>query len=58
VILPVKMAKIWTNEKQINEETSKRGAEGDQVSSFCLFFNDFIRTLSNYFGVQKWVVGC
>ena len=44
--------------EQINEETSKRGAEGAQASSFCLFFNDFIRALSNYFGVQKWVVGC
>jgi hypothetical protein len=44
--------------EQINEETSKRGAEGAQASSFCLFFNDFIRSLSNYFGVQKWVFGC
>jgi hypothetical protein len=44
--------------EQINKEISKRGAECAQVSSFCLFFNDFTRTLSNYFGVQKWVVGC
>jgi len=44
--------------EQINTEISKRAAEGAQVSSFCLFFNDFIRALSNYFGVQKWVFGC
>jgi hypothetical protein len=44
--------------EQINTEISKRGAEGAQVSSFCLFFNNSIRALSNYFGVQKWVFGC
>ena len=43
--------------EQINKETSKKGAKGAQGSSFCLFFSDFIRALSNYFGVQKWVFG-
>jgi hypothetical protein len=42
----------------INKETSKKGAEGAQASSFCLFFSDFIRALSNFFGVQTWVFGC
>ena len=32
----------------INTEISKRGAEGAQVSAFCLFFDYFIRSLSNY----------
>jgi len=44
--------------EQINKETSKKGAEGTQASSFCLFFSDFIRALSNFFGVQTWVFGC
>ena len=43
--------------EQINKETSKKGAKGAQGSSFCLFFSDFIRALSNYFGAQKWVFG-
>jgi predicted DCC family thiol-disulfide oxidoreductase YuxK len=42
----------------INKETSKKGAEGTQASSFCLFFSGFIRSLSNFFGVQTWVFGC
>jgi len=44
--------------EQINKEISKRGAEGAQVSSFCLFFRDVIRALLDFFGVQKWVFGC
>ncbi len=44
--------------EQIATEISKRGAEGAQVSPFCLFFNNSIRALSNYFGVQKWVFAC
>jgi hypothetical protein len=44
--------------EQINKETSKKEAEGTQASSFCLFFSDFIRALSNFFGVQTWVFGC
>lgn len=44
--------------EQFNKETSKKGAEGTQASSFCLFFSDFIRALSNFFGVQTWVFGC
>jgi len=44
--------------EQINEEISKRGAEGAQASSFCLFFRDVIRALLDFFGVQKWVFGC
>ena len=42
----------------INKETSKKGAEGTQASSFCLFFSDFIHALSNFFGVQTGVFGC
>jgi len=44
--------------EQINTEISKRGAESAQVSSFCQFFDNFIRAFSNYFGVQKWVFAC
>jgi len=44
--------------EKINEEASKRGVEGAQRSSFCLFFSDFIRTLSGLFAIQKWVFGC
>ena len=44
--------------EQIKAEISKREAEGAQVSPFCSFFDNFIRALSNYFGIQKWVFGC
>ena len=44
--------------EQINEETSKRGAESAQASSFCQFSSACIRSLLDCFWFEKWVFGC
>lgn len=44
--------------KQINENTPARLPESAQSSSFCLFLKELIRTLLDFFGVKKWVLGC
>lgn len=44
--------------KQNNGNTSARAPESAPSSSFCLFSRDTIRTLLDFFDVEKWVFGC